>query len=183
MSGSVPRPSGRHGLVLRLLHWLTVALVFVQLTLAGLNAWLYEPRPVIAEALVQAHISCCAVLLALTITRIAVRIFGHSAKPSLSSLPAVAGAVQLCLYSCLLALPVSGYIQLAAIGFPISLFGVVTLPSMLSAPELALKAAAAHNTIAIVLMGAILTHVAGALLHRRRTGESAMHRIGFGPSR
>ena len=160
-----------------------MVLVFVQLTLAGLNAWLSEPRPIIAEALVQAHISCGAVLLALTIIRFAVRIFGHSALPSLSSLPVVKGAVQLCLYLCLLALPVSGYIRLAALGFTLELFGVVPLPGIPFAPDRALRAAAAHNTIVIILMGAILTHVAGALLHRRRTGEGVMHRIGFGPSK
>ena len=120
MNVSVPRSSDRHGLVLRLLHWLTVALVVLQLTLAGLNAWLYEPRPILAESLVQAHISSGAVLLALTIIRIAVRTFGHSALPSISSWPAIAATVQLCLYFCLLMLPVSGYVHLAALGFPSS---------------------------------------------------------------
>ena len=182
MSVSVPRRSDRHGLVLRLLHWLTAALVFVQLALAGLNASLYEPRPVLAELLVQAHLSCGAVLLTLTIARIAVRTCGHNRLPRVSSWPAIAGAVQLCLYFCLIMLPVSGYIRLAALGFSIKLLGVVPLPTMLLDPDLAMRAAAAHNAIAIILMAAILTHVSGALLHRRLTGEGIIHRIGFGPS-
>ncbi len=168
--------------MLRLLHWLTVALVFVQFALAGLNAWLYEPRPVLAEVLVQAHLSCGAVLLALTIARISVRVLGHSRLPRVSSWSTIAGAVQVCLYFCLLLLPVSGYIRLAALGFSINLFGVVPLPSMVSAPDLAMLAAATHNVIAIILMGAILTHVSGALLHHRLTGEAILHRVGFGPT-
>ncbi|MEO1026541.1 MAG: cytochrome b/b6 domain-containing protein [Pseudomonadota bacterium] len=169
--------------MLRLLHWLTVALVVVQLTLVGLNAWLYEPRPILAEALVQAHISSGAVLLALTIIRIGVRSFGHSALPSISSWPAIARAVQLCLYFCLLMLPVSGYVRLAALGFPIEVFGAVPLPNLWLSPNLALWAAAAHNALAIIFMGAITAHIVGALLHSRLTGQGIMHRIGLGPSR
>ncbi|MEO1419846.1 MAG: cytochrome b/b6 domain-containing protein [Pseudomonadota bacterium] len=183
MSVSVPRRSDRHGLALRLLHWLTVALVVLQLTLAGLNAWLYEPRPILAEALVQAHISSGAVLLALTMIRIAVRSFGHGALPSISRWPVVARAVQLCLYVCLIMLPVSGYVRLAALGFPIELFGVVPLPTLWLAPDLALRAAAAHNALVIIFIGAIISHTAGVLLHRQLTGESVISRIGFGPSR
>ena len=160
-----------------------MALVFVQLALAGLNAWLYEPRPVLAELLIQGHLSCGAVLFTLTIARIAVRTFGYIRLPSVSHWPAIAGAVQVSLYICLLMLPISGYIRLAALGFSIELFGLFPLPYMSLDPDLALRAAGAHKAIAIVLMAAILTHVSGALLHRRLTGEGIMHRIGFGPSR
>lgn len=182
MSVSVPRSSDRHGLALRLLHWLTVALVVLQLALAGLNAWLYEPRPILAEALVQAHISSGALLLALTVIRIAVRTFSHSALPSISRWPAIAGAVQLSLYVCLIMIPVSGYVRLAALGFPIELFGVVTLPTLWLAPELALWAAAAHNALVIILVGAVVTHVVGALLHQQLTGQNVLNRIGLGSS-
>ncbi|WP_256370575.1 cytochrome b [Thalassococcus sp. S3] len=180
MSISAQGCSDRHGLAMRLLHWLTVVLVLIQLVLAGLNAWLYEPRPILAEALVQAHISLGAILFVLTIARIAVRTFGYRAPPSASRWRVVAEAVQLVLYICLFMLPISGYIRLAALGFPIELFGTVTLPTMLPTPELALRAAAVHNAIARILIGAILIHFAGALFHRRLTGEDIAHRIGFG---
>ncbi len=80
-------------------------------------------------------------------------------------------------------LPVSGYVRLAALGFSIELFGLVPLPTLWLAPELALWAAAAHNALVFILMGAILTHIGGVLLHSRLTGEGVMHRMGLGPSR
>lgn len=152
---------------MRFLHWLTVALVVVQVAFAGLNLWLYEQRPILAEGLVQAHVSLGAVLLAVTLVRIAVRRFRRRAGSSASDRPTVAGAVQFCLYLCLLVLPVSGYIRLAALGFQIELFGVVPLPNMPSEPELAIRAAATHDTVVIIFMGAMLAHVSGALIHRR----------------
>ena len=177
---SVKPRSDRHGLALRLLHWLTMAILLIQFTLAGLNAWLYEARPVLAEALVQAHISWGAVLLAVTVIRIAIRRHCYRASSKELSWSKAAKAVHLLLYLCLILLPVSGYVRLATLGFPIELFGGVPLPTMSPKPELALRAAAAHNVIASFLTCAILMHVAGASLHNRLNGERTLYRMGFG---
>ncbi|XWN33640.1 MAG: hypothetical protein ROR55_11540 [Devosia sp.] len=42
-------PPAKHGLVLRLLHWVTALLVLGQVVLAILNSLLYEARPILAE--------------------------------------------------------------------------------------------------------------------------------------
>lgn len=41
------------------MHWVVAVLVFAQLLLAGLNALLYEPRPILAEALVRSFGAGC----------------------------------------------------------------------------------------------------------------------------
>ncbi|MEM9043466.1 MAG: cytochrome b/b6 domain-containing protein [Pseudomonadota bacterium] len=122
----------RHGLALRLVHWSTAGLVLIQFTLAAINFLVYEPRPVMAEWAVQAHISFGTAILALTLSRLALRLLlpGQLAPPLRSGKTYLAMSVHLLLYGCLITLPLLGYIRLAALGFEPSVFGLFNLPAL-----------------------------------------------------
>lgn len=169
-----------YSLGLRILHWLTAVLVLVQVSLAVLNTLLYEPRPILAEWLVQAHISLGAVILTLTLCRILLRL--RSPVPPRSPCPTIRNAsncVHLLLYACLLALPISGYLKLAALGFEIRLFAGLPLPALALDPALAAGAKVVHEATALVLGALVMAHIAAALLHNRLDGQSVLRRMTF----
>lgn len=175
-------PTDRHDLALRLLHWATALLVLVQIVLAALYRLLYEPRPILAEWLVQAHLSIGVVLLAVVALRLCFRLgrIGALARPVRTGLPRLAAATHAALYACLLALPALGYLRLAALGFEIEPFGLLALPSLSVDVQLARAAAAAHTMVVLLLGGLVTLHVAGAALHRRLFGTNLLRRMTIG---
>lgn len=169
----------RHGPWLRLAHWTTVSLVAAQCTLAGLNALLYEPRPVLAEALVQAHISLGLLILVLTLARLAIRLgpSGQAAPAVRTGLPGLVGVVHSGLYIVLLLLPVTGYVKLAALGYEIRLFSALSLPALPFDPWLSSLAQVAHVYLSATLGVLVAVHVVGALLHRHLFGSPILSRM------
>jgi len=170
--------TGQYSLILRWIHWTTTLLVLIQVSLAISNIVLYEPRPILAEWLVQTHISIGSVILLLTVLRIIAR--AQSPCPPRSKkkgLRVAAGVVHGLLYLCLLALPLTGYLKLAALEFTVTLFNAITLPTLPLNISLASSANAAHDAIAIVLGGLILIHIGAALLHPRFDGQSVLWHI------
>ncbi len=170
--------TARYSPALRILHWTTVALLAAQITLALLNVALYEPRPILAEALVQAHISLGALLFLLTLARITAR--WRSPTPPKSDNPVLrvaATATHTALYACLFALPITGYLKLAALGFTVTLFGFVPLPPLSLNVPVAQFADQAHDLIAVGLSGLLVLHIAAAMFHRHLDGRRVLHRI------
>ncbi|MEM8795260.1 MAG: cytochrome b/b6 domain-containing protein [Pseudomonadota bacterium] len=165
----------RYSLALRVIHWVTVFVVTGQVLLAGLNALLYEPRPILAEALVQAHLSMGFVVFILTCVRLAVRWQSPAPPPStLVSLRFGAAIVHSLLYIILLLMPVTGYVRLAALGFEIPLFGLFSLPALAFDPALANLVAMVHSALALGLAGLVALHILAALFHRRLDGVGVM---------
>jgi len=173
----------RYSLCLRAIHWATVGLVLLQISLAVANIVLYEPRPVLAEALVQTHISFGAVVFILTLARIGARLASPvPPKSTTSVLNYAANVVHIVLYICLFVLPVTGYLKLAALGFTITLFGLVPLPALPLNVPLAQSASALHDGLAIAL-GCLLTlHIAAAVFHHRIDGRFVLPHMAFGVS-
>ena len=170
---------GQHHHGLRFVHWSTAALVLAQFALAGLNAFLYEPRPLLAEALVQAHLSSGFIVFLLTLVRIVLRCTYRRTAPVRLGWPKLAATVRATIYVCLLVLPAAGYIRLAALGFQIDVIGVLTLPTLPIDPALAIRAAIVHMLAAAALSVAVIVHVAGVFSHRLLTGEPVLHRMSF----
>ncbi|MEO1200195.1 MAG: cytochrome b/b6 domain-containing protein [Pseudomonadota bacterium] len=171
---------------LRLTHWLTVGLVIVQVGLAITNWLVYEPRPILAEALVQAHLSLGALAFAITLARLGLRLWlGRPAFPDVmrSATRHAARVVHALLYVLLLALPITGYIKLAALGFEITLFGIIALPALPFDPELATRARLAHRALAILLGLAVVGHALAAIFHARLFGGVVLYRMGVGTPR
>lgn len=165
---------------LRLLHWTTALLVAAQAGLALANALVYERRPVLAEAVVQAHLSFGVLIFALTLLRLAVR--ATAACPALPGDMAppirfAARAVHAALYALLLILPLSGYVKLAALGFEITVFGLAPLPALPVDPDLAALARSVHTGAAIAL-GILLTgHIGAAVFYRHLMGAPVLQRM------
>ena len=175
-----PRPGpARYPLPLRLLHAVTAVLVAVQVGLAAVNAAVYEGDPVLAEAVVQAHLSLGALVFALTLLRLALRLSG-AVPPPAAMTPAARRAARLlqaALYALLILLPVSGYLKLAALGFQVVLFGLLPLPPLPFDPAVAAAARALHAGAAVLLGLLLVGHVGAAVLHARLFGQPVLARM------
>ena len=70
------------------------------------------------------------------------------------------------LYVLMFAMPFSGWVMSSAAGFPVSVFGLFTLPDLV-APDKTLKQdmVEVHETLAWVLIAMVALHVLAALLH------------------
>ncbi len=170
----------RYTLPLRLIHWLTAVLVAVQVGCAALNATVYEFWPGVAEAAIRTHLSLGVVILAVVVVRAALRL--ATPTPALpADMPAWARAAALAthlgLYAVLIALPVSGYLKLAAFGAAIPVFGVVTLPPLPFNPDLGDAARLCHDVAAIVLGALLVAHIGAAVFHRRLFGSPVLNRM------
>lgn len=176
MSGrSAVYPTG-----LRLIHWGTALLVAAQFALALTNALVYESRPRTAEAVVQAHLSIGALVFAATVVRLVWRLAVVAPKSPSKATPVTrlaAHIVHVALYALLLALPVTGYVKLAALGFDITVFGVVTLPPLTVDVGLSGLARSAHTAGAALLSILLAGHVAAALFHTRLFGTPVLQRM------
>lgn len=167
--------SKTYSLTLRLVHWLTAFMIVTQVALAILNRLLYEPRPVLAEWLVQAHISLGVTILILTLCRVVLRL--HSPVPPRSSSTAVritSSCAHTLLYLLLIALPVSGYVRLAALGFEIMLFGEVPLPPLKPNVALAMLAKEFHDIAALFLGSLLVAHISAAVFHNYLDGKAVL---------
>lgn len=171
----------QYSLTLRILHWASAGLIALQVALAIANILLYEPRPVLAETLVQTHISCGVLVFALTLIRIVVRMrtapVSKSPRPLLNILSSGAHKT---LYACLVILPVTGYIKLAALGFTIRLFGHLPLPDLPMNVALAQSAAAWHTATAMVLGCLVTLHIGAALFHPKLDGRAVLPGMALG---
>ena len=174
-------------------HWL-VALLIVALSALGWVAanWHLSPAKI---ALFMWHKSIGLVVLGLVILRLLWRALDpHPAFPQDMSCTEqrLATAVHLTLYSCMLAMPISGWVINSAAGFPFKLFGLWPVPNV-AAPNESLQDSAelVHLSVFWLLAGAVGLHVLAALRHHfirrnsvlrrmlpgyRRAGENAVER-------
>ena len=167
-------------LSLRLLHWGTTLLVATQAVLAAVNALVYEGKPLLAEAVVQTHLSLGILLFGLTAIRLGLRSAAMTPRLPADMTPTArwfAGSLHAILYALLLLLPVTGYVKLAALGFEIQVFGVFALPPLPLDAALAAAARRLHSGGAIVLGGLLLLHIGAALLHCRLLGSPVLQRM------
>ena len=174
----------RYHLAVRLCHWATLCLVAAQILAVMLNKGVYEPRPVLAETLVQIHISLGGLIFGVTFVRLAARIFSPAPPlPSKAVLRWGAIFAHASLYLCLLILPVTGYLRLAALGFEVELFRVISLPVIELNVALSKVAAQVHRIFSFAFVTLITVHVAAAVLHHRLDGHAVLPRMGFNASR
>lgn len=152
----------------------------MQVGFAGLNAMTYERHPVLAEMVVQAHLSCGALVFGLTVSRLVWRF--STPTPSMPRMMGLAAqrtalAVHAALYALLLVLPVSGYVKLAALGFEAELFGFLPLPALPFDAVLAARAHSLHGWASVLLGCLLACHVGAALFHRRLFGQPVLGRM------
>ncbi|SCA55523.1 Cytochrome B561 [Candidatus Terasakiella magnetica] len=89
-----------------------------------------------------------------------------------------AHGVHIALYGAMLIMPISGWAMSNAANFPVSVFGWFTLPNMIEPSKAAVENLKAfHGTMAWVVLGVIVLHVAAALKHHFINKDNVFSRM------
>lgn len=154
--------------VARRLHWANAMLALVTILLAW--CLLGAPRHDDARGLLLTlHGSFGIAVLVLMLFWAGWRT-RHAAPPLRPKLRrievALAGSTQTAIFLLLVALPVTGYLSLAAAGRSVSLFGLVAIPPLVAASgRLSQIAIALHLLGEFLIYGLVALHIGAALLH------------------
>ncbi len=168
----------RYGAVAQLFHWAIVALIVIQFVLANKAADL--PLGPAKIATLATHKSFGMTIFGLAILRLIWRWFNP--VPRIPSGPRwqqrAAHVSHWLLYALILVTPLVGWLMSSARNFPVSWFGLVTLPDFV-APN---KAAydffhSTHEALAITLLCVALVHAAAALKHHFIDRDNVLRRM------
>ncbi|HTW54653.1 MAG TPA: cytochrome b [Stellaceae bacterium] len=165
---SEPGETAVYDPVTRRLHWANAILGLVTILLA----WCLLAAPRHGEArglLLTLHGSCGIAVPALMLFWAGWRAH-HAAPPLRPKLRRIetmlARATQTAIFLLLLAMPVTGYLSLAAAGRPVSLFGLVAIPPLVAASgRLSQAAIALHLLGEFLIYGLVALHIGAALMH------------------
>jgi len=159
---------------LRVLHWLTAGLVAVMVPAALAAQALTETATDRAEDLVSLHILCGLAVLALTLVRLALRLYFATSQTTPPA-PVLARLRSILFYALLLVLPLTGIFKLILSGLDVMAFGHSLIAAGGHAPDLARRLNSAHAWLAWSLLALIALHASAALWHvlRLRKGSSA----------
>lgn len=173
-------PAAAYGSVARALHWLVagLAVAVVAFGWAMIAAPANTPT---RELLLLWHRSLGLVILAAMLFRAAWR-WRHPAPPLPSSMAPLAATLarvtHLSLYAILIAMPVAGYVNAAAAGHAVSLFGLVSIPPLLGENgRLSQAAIAIHLAGQYPIYFFVALHVAGAFYHAVFMRDGVMERM------
>ena len=174
------RTSTGYGTVAKILHWLVAAILAGQFALG----WLMPDvgRGMLPGLPMNVHISVGIVVLTLIVVRWIWRM--THPVPSESELPRwqrnASTAVHWALYALVLVTTLSGWFYASARGWPLTFFGLVTLPALVAQGSPAGRAIGGiHESIVWVLLAVILIHVAAAMLHAFVYRDRVMQRMLF----
>jgi len=168
MSGKKNRPSApqtHFNITARILHWLMaamiLAMIFVGLGMMTSLTW----RPWLLDLHVPLGIAILMLVIIRFINRLSFSVPKMPASMSRFQSKA-AGTLHWLLYGMMLALPLTGWAQLSAGGFPVKLFpGVNLTPILPQSPLLYALLHDAHRVMAWVLFFMVVGHLSAALLH------------------
>jgi cytochrome b561 len=155
-----------YGLIARLLHWLVFALVIGMLA-AGMSLELL-PGGGFRNFVIGMHKSTGVVVLLLMIVRLVWRVSNPRPRDlgNVAALNYIAHVLHVCLYVLLFLQPLSGILFSQAHGYPVSVFGIFTLPPLIwNSAVLGNIFGEIHGVTAVVLTLAIAVHVAAGLKH------------------
>ena len=169
----------KFGPVAIFLHWL-VAVAIIFAAVIGLVSD-YTNDTALTRSTLAIHQSVGFLIFVVALARLAWRI-GHPAPPLPADMPrshkVAAHVTHAALYLLMFALPVTGYIGLAARGREIGIFGLFNLPNVL---PLSRKLSAAsqnlHDNGQYVLYALLLLHVGAALYHRIVLKDGILERM------
>jgi cytochrome b561 len=154
--------------VARRLHWFNAILALITIMLA----WAISGAARHSDArgwLITLHGSFGIAVLVLMMLWAAWRLRHASPplRPALTWIEVVlARATQMAIVLLFVAMPVSGYVSLAAAGKGVSLFGIIPLPSLVpESGRLSQAAIALHLLGEFLIYGLVGLHIGAALLH------------------
>ena len=176
---SIRNTPARWGHVAQFLHWLIVALIIVQVTLANIAEELpIGPKKIGVYAW---HKSFGITILLLAILRLLWRwanptpLLPSTLKPYERVL---AHVTHVGLYVLLFAQPLTGWMMTSARGFPVSWFGFFQLPDFVPKNKTLYDALVeTHETLAWVLYVIVALHVLGALKHHFMMKDNVLKRM------
>jgi cytochrome b561 len=164
--GMLMNSRDQFGLIARLLHWL-IAVLVIGMLLGG-TTLLLLPSGGIKNFVIFVHKSVGATILFLMIVRLIWRV-SNPQPHDLTDSPVfnyLARLVHVVLYVLLFLQPLVGTAMSQAFGYPVSVFGLFTLPHVMWRSErLASFLLEVHGVTAIVLTAVIFLHVAAAFKH------------------
>ena len=167
--GGDPAAVESYGPVAQALHWLVALLVAIVIGLAW--AMPEAPRQTDSRSLLfLLHRSIGLTILVLMVFRILWRL-SHPPPPLPADFPRIeafaAHADHALLYLLFILMPVSGYLNAAFAGHPVSFFGVVEVPPLVGEnPRLSQAAIAVHLAGQFAVYALVGVHIAAALVHR-----------------
>lgn len=169
----------RYGLVAQLFHWSIVALIVAQFVLANrAQALPVSPAKI---ATLAAHKSIGITIFALAVLRLLWRLLNPvpdapTGSPRWQRLAAHVshGA----LYGLILITPLAGWLMSSARNFPVSWFGLVTLPDFVAPNEATYRFFhGTHELLAMALFWIALIHAAAALKHHFLDRDDVLRRM------
>lgn len=168
MAQTIAHTPARYPALTRALHWLVALMVIATIPIGMIMQQEGLARPT-QNLLFILHKNGGVILLLLVILRLVWRA-RHKAPPMPASLPGwqvvVASATHWLLYGLLLVMAISGYVRVAAGGFPIELLDALGVPKLVPRSDtLAETAKAIHGTVRFALALLIVMHVGAALQH------------------
>jgi len=169
----------RYGVVAQFFHWAVVVLIIIQYVLANRADAL--PLGAAKIAVLARHKSVGITILALVLLRLIWR-WLNTVPPDPPTLPAwqriAARISHIALYALLLATPVVGWLMSSARNFPVSWFGLVTLPDFIAPNRPAYDFLhEAHELMAMTLFWLALLHIAAALKHHFIDRDNVLRRM------
>ncbi len=169
----------RWGSFAQLLHWVIVALILLQVTLALIADDL--PLGMKKLAMLARHKSVGITILGLAVIRLLWRwtnptpALPDGLKPYERFLAHFTHAA---LYLLLFAMPLSGWLMSSARGFPVSWFGLVQLPDLVPKSRPLYEALLeTHDLLALGLGAVVLLHAAAALKHHYFLKDDVLRRM------
>ena len=168
----------RYGAIARLLHWLIVALVIAQFAIAWTMPDIPRGRP--PEGLVNLHLSVGATILIVMLIRLAWRLL-HGAPASIVAPPwqrTAACTVHTLLYVLLIGSPLAGWAWASSKSWPVTLFGLATLPPLVPADwPYRWVASTIHANVAWAILGLVGLHALAALWHHVVQRDDVLRRM------
>jgi cytochrome b561 len=169
----------RYGVVAQLFHWTIVVLIIVQFILANRADGL--PLGSAKIAVLAQHKSFGITILCLALLRLLWRWFNPVPAEPLDIAPwqrMVARVSHIGLYVLLLITPLAGWLMSSARNFPVSWFGLVTLPDFIAPNRPAYEFLhETHELLAQTLFWLALLHVAAALKHHFIDKDNVLRRM------
>ena len=176
MNTTTSQASGHYGSGIRGLHWLLFGLFMVQYGLVWLFDTFHASKSTHA-ALVATHMSTGTLILLVALCLVASR--ACSNRPSNDCLPSwqqrLAGSVHLAIYTLMLAQPLAGLGMVMGSGHGVPIFGLFTVPPLISNAPTWLGAA--HTYIGWTLFWLLLFHIAAALYHALIRQDGVLRRM------
>lgn len=166
-TNQTPTPA-KYAATTRLLHWLVALMVMAMIPVGVAMQTEGLPRAR-QDLLFVLHKNGGVILLALVLLRLVLRAL-HRAPPLPASVPRwqmrVAGLTQAALYVLLLIMALSGYVRVAAGGFPVEMLEAIGMPPLVPRSDaLAGVAQNIHSSARFWLVALIALHIAAGLKH------------------